>query len=254
MTEPRPDDRAVRLELADTVATITFDAPHRGNRFTVATMLALITALERASGQAVVLVLRATGPDFSFGRDSSERIPGLSNVEALRLITSVNALLRNFTGVSIAVVQGHALGFGAGLALQSDITLATEDAVLGFDEILHGLAPLVVVDYLRSYVGPKLATELVVTGRLLTAIEAQRVGMVNRIVPTRSLASEADALVDHLRRRPAGALRLLKRFTHDTVAGAVTDPGEEAITRLDNWLSAGRPDVPPAPAAVLAMP
>lgn len=243
MTEPDTD--AVRLRVDGGVATITLCAPERGNRFTVGAMLALIEGLERAGeDEAAVLILRTSGPDFTFGRDQSERIPGFPRIDALRLILRANALLREFPGVSVALLRGHALGFGSGLALHCDITLAAADAVLGFDEVLHGLAPLVVVEYLSGYVGAKVAAELLTTGREVGAAEARELRMVNQVVDDDALDAEGEALVRRLSGQAPGALRLMKTFTLDAAAGRLRDPGEEAIARLDEWLAAGRPDMP----------
>jgi enoyl-CoA hydratase/carnithine racemase len=249
---PEPDTEAVRLAIDDGVATITLDAPGRGNRLTVGAMLALIGALERATDEATVLVLRATGDDFTFGRDQSERRTDITRAESLRLILRANALLGGFPGVSVALVQGHALGFGSGLALHSDIAIAADDATLGFDEVLHGLAPLVVVAYLPEHVGRKVATELVMTGRPVPAREALELRMVNRLVPSAELASAGADLVAHLRRQPAGALRLMKAYRLDHEAGALTDPGLEAVDRLDAWIAAGKPDDVPRAASSAA--
>lgn len=239
---PEPDHSAVRLELEDGVATITLNAPENGNRLTVGAMLALIAGLERATDEATLLVLRATGEDFTFGRDQSERRTDITRAESLRLILRANALLGGFPGVSIALVQGHALGFGSGLALHADIAIAADDATLGFDEVLHGLAPLVVVAYLPRHVGEKVATELVMTGRPVPAREALELRMVNRLVPAGELPAAGRDLVEHLRRQPAGALRLMKAFRLDHAAGALADPGAEAVDRLDAWITAGKPD------------
>jgi methylglutaconyl-CoA hydratase len=234
---------ALTHEITDGVATVSWSAPETGNRFDLATMHAFIAALEEAhAAGAVVLVLRAEGPDFTLGRDGSERPPGVSRAQSLSLILRANELLTTFPGASVALVQGRAMGFGTGLALGVDIALAAEDATFGFDEILHGLAPLVVVDYLGDHVGRKVAAELVMTGRDVPAAEAAALRMVNRLVPAADLAAEGDALVAHLRAQPVGALRLIKRYALDDAAGRLEDPGPDAVARLAAWLEAGRPD------------
>jgi enoyl-CoA hydratase/carnithine racemase len=242
MPEIAPDTDAVRLELQDGVATITLAAPDRGNRLTVPAMLAFIAALERATDEALLLVIRATGDDFTHGRDQSERRTDITREESLRLILRANALLGAFPGVSIALVQGHALGFGSGIALHADIAIAADDATLGFDEVLHGLAPLVVVAYLPRYVGAKVAMELVTTGRPVSAAEALGLRMVNRLVPRHELDAAGRELVAHLREQPAGALWLMKAYALDHAAGALDDPGDAAVRRLDAWITAGKPD------------
>lgn len=244
MGEVVVEGTGVRLEREGAVATIVLDAPERANRITQAAMLALIDALERAADEATVLVLRGEGVDFCRGRDQSRPPEGITRAASLRLILRANELLREFPGPSVALVQGQALGFGSGLALHADITLAADDATFGFDEVHHGLAPLVVVEYLGRHVGPKVAAELVMTGRPVPAAEALQLRMVNRLVPAERLASAGQELVDRLLAVPPGALRLMKAYAADQAAGRLVDPGEDAVLRLDAWLAAGRPAEP----------
>lgn len=227
----------------DGVCTITLDEPDTGNRFALATMRAFIAALREAHEQrAVILVLRAEGDDFTLGRDASGDPQDITPQESLSLILEANELLTTFPGPSIALVQGRALGFGTGLALGCDITIAADDATFGFPEVLHGLAPLVVVDYLPDHVGRKVAAELTYTGRDVPAAEAHELRIANRLVPAGALAAEGEALVAHLRSLPVGALRLMKRFALDDAAGRLEHPGPEGVARLAAWLQAGRPD------------
>jgi methylglutaconyl-CoA hydratase len=232
----------IRYELTNNVARITLDTPENGNKFTYQLMLDFIDALERASKSgAAILLLSATGDDFSLGRDHSEKLQNISRRDNLKLILKANGLLRQFPGVSVALVQGRGLAFGSGLALQSDISIGADNAVLGFNEIRHGLAPLVVVTYLADYVGPKVAKELIYTGRDVSAEEAVRLGLLNRIVPAQELAAEGERIVSELASFPAGALRLIHSFSEDLPNITGEDPGVVGIDRLVAWIEAGKP-------------
>ncbi|MBO0877734.1 MAG: enoyl-CoA hydratase/isomerase family protein, partial [Pseudonocardia sp.] len=137
------------------VARIVLDRADHANALTYAAMRGLIDALETAHDSgADVLVLNGSGADLTIGRDKGERVPGVSRADNLRLILRANELLGGFPGASVAVVRGRALGFGTGLALHSDIALAADTAVLGFDELAAGLPPLVVLTYLYRHVLP----------------------------------------------------------------------------------------------------
>ena len=226
------------------MARITLDRPDNGNRIHYPMMVALIEALERATAdRAAVLVLDAEGEDFTWGRDQKDVPPaGVTRRQSLSLILRANALLRAFPGVSVSRIQGHALGFGTGLALHSIISLAAADAVFGFDEIDHGLAPLVVVAYLPHFVGPRRALEWVLTGRRLGAPEALEAGVVSRVVPRDALRQEGEAVVQALLTRPVGALRLIRSFDRRLPSlYPAADVGQAAVDELDGWLSAGRP-------------
>ncbi len=232
----------IRYELTNNLARITLDTPETGNKFTYQLMLDFIDALARASKSgAAILLLSATGDDFSLGRDHSEKLQDISRRDNLKLILQANSLLRQFPGVSVALVQGRGLAFGSGLALQSDISIGADNAVLGFNEIRHGLAPLVVVTYLADYVGPKVAKELIYTGRDVAADEAVRLGLLNRIVPADELAAEGERIVSELAAFPAGALRLIHSFSEELPKIIEEDPGVVGIDRLVAWIEAGKP-------------
>lgn len=223
-------------------ARFTFDSPDTSNAITVAIMRGFIEALETAQGKgARFLLIDAEGRDFTVGRDQSERNHGLTREQSLSLILRANAALRAFEGVSIALIQGRALGFGSGISLHSTISLAAHDAVFGFDEVSHGLAPLVVAAYAPYYIAPRVAQELEITGRLVSAVEAREIGIVSRVVPVGTLAESGEELLETLRGRHAGAIRFIRRY-HESRAAY---PGEatlrDAVKQLADWLEAGRP-------------
>jgi methylglutaconyl-CoA hydratase len=232
----------IRYEITNNVARITLDTPETGNKFTYQLMLDFIDALTAAADSgAAVLGLRATGKDFSLGRDHGEKLQNVSRRDNLKLILRANSLLRQFPGVSVALVQGRCMAFGSGLALQADISIGADDAVFGFNEIRHGLAPLVVLTYLSDYVGPKVAKELIYTGRDVAADEAVRLGLLNRIVPRANLAAEGERLIAELTTFPADALRLIHTFSEELPDITDEDPGIVGIERLVQWIEAGKP-------------
>ena len=205
-------------------------------------MLDFVDALTAAADSgAAVLGLRATGKDFSLGRDHREKLQNVIRRDNLKLILRANSLLRQFPGVSVALVQGRCMAFGSGLALQADISIGADDAVFGFNEIRHGLAPLVVLTYLSDYVGPKVAKELIYTGRDVAADEAVRLGLLNRIVPGANLAAEGERLIAELTTFPAGALRLIHTFSEELPDITNEDPGIVGFERLVQWIEAGKP-------------
>ncbi|NYT25793.1 enoyl-CoA hydratase/isomerase family protein [Alcaligenaceae bacterium] len=227
------------------VARLTINSPATGNRFTYQIMLDFIAALEQAAqSDATVLVLSAQGDDFTLGRDQKEQLPHVSRRDNLGLILRANAALRSFPGVSIVLINGRALGFGTGLALHSTISIAAADATLGFDEIVHNLAPLVVVAYLPYFIAPRVAEELVLTGRPVAAEEAQRIGLVTRVVPPASLRQAGEELVELLSGHSAGALKLIRQFAGEG-NGSKRYPdaerSQQAVEQLVQWLEAGRP-------------
>ena len=83
----------------------------------------------------------------------------------------------------VAVVQGRALAGGAGLATACDVTIAGAGAQIGYPEIQRGFVPAMVMAILRRLAGEKIALDLALTGRVLTAAEAHEAGLVSRVVP-----------------------------------------------------------------------
>ncbi|MGE8637532.1 enoyl-CoA hydratase/isomerase family protein [Achromobacter marplatensis] len=232
----------IRYHHADHVARITFDSPATSNAITYAMMQQYIDALEAAQNdRARFLIIDANGPDFTLGRDQKEKVPGLAREDSLRLILRANAALRAFDGVSIALIQGRALGFGSGIALHSTLSIAADTASFGFDEINHGLAPLVIVAYAPYFLPPRVVQELVITGRKLPAAEAREIGIASRVVPADALQATADELIADIGERLPSAVRLLRRY-HEAQAQY---PGEavleDAIQQLDQWITQGKP-------------
>jgi enoyl-CoA hydratase/carnithine racemase len=230
----------VRIERDGAVLRVTLDRPEHANTITYATMTAFVDALEAArDSDAAVLVITGAGDDFTLGRDKHERVPGVTRADNLSLILRANTALAAFPGVSVAVIRGRALGFGTGLALHSDLALAADTAALGFDELAHGLPPLVVLTYLYRHVTPKVADDLVLTGRRVAAAEALTLGLVSRVIAEGDLDAVADRTVAELAGRDPSALRLLKQTAVEAKAGDDgPDAGPRAVARLVAWIDA----------------
>lgn len=220
------------------VAYVTLDRPEHSNKVTHAMMTQLIDALTDAAS-ASVIVLAANGPDFTLGRDQSERPAGVTQAEALGRITKVNGLLRGFAGVSVALVQGRALGFGSGVAMNCDITVAGASATFGFDEINHGFPPLVVEAYLADYLPRKAALDLVLTGRGVGAEEARALGMVSRVVPEDELRAAGAEIVAGLVAADDRALRRAKSFLAEIANVPPAERNAYGVDELVAWRAAG---------------
>lgn len=213
MTTGTTTSRLVETTIDGRLARLRLRRPEADNRVTIAMMRELIEGLTRATeADCDVLLVTADGEDFSVGRDQQERPEGMTKRDNLSLILDANAQLAAFPGIVVTAFRGRALGFGSGLVVQSDISVAASNATLGFDEIRHGFAPTIVLTYLEEFVGRKHALDLVVTGRHVGADEANRIGMVSRIVPGDELDACAEALVESLLTRDSKAVRLCKSF------------------------------------------
>jgi enoyl-CoA hydratase/carnithine racemase len=131
----------------------------------------------------------------------------LTREESLALAVDVNGALATLEAVVIAAVRGHALGFGCGLAVQSDLVVASESAVFGFDEMAHGIPPMIVMSYLGRYLLPKHALDLIITHREISAHDAAALGIVTQVVPDAELEASILGLVSQLTVNASAAKR-----------------------------------------------
>lgn len=203
---------SVRIERSGAVLTFTLENPDRGNEITGPMFDAMLAALSDPSGAgARLLRIRASGPQFCVGRERAGVDEPSIRAEITRLIALKRAV-RESPLISIAEVQGDALGFGFGLAIVSDFTLVAEHAKLGFPEMLFGLAPLAIMAYLHEYALPKHVFPMVLLGEPITAARALQVGLVNDVAPAAALPARVDALVAKLLALDADAARNCKAF------------------------------------------
>ena len=207
----------LRLEIADAVATITLDRPDALNALTVPLKHELLAAFEQVAGDAAVraVVLTGAGRAFCAGQDLRERLePDAAPLEEeIRL--RYNPLVRAMVGLEkplIGAINGVAAGAGASLALACDLRIAAEGAsfLLAFGRV--GLVPDSGATWLLPrLIGGAKAAELALTGAALSAADAERLGLVLRVVPAGELAAAAQALAAHLAEGAPRALALTKR-------------------------------------------
>lgn len=234
----------VLLEKTGDIAALTLNRPEKGNAVDLELMLALTEKLTEAAADKTLrlMVIEGRGDDFCSGREPD--VPRPENAaqfaEALGRIVRVNELLQSFPGISLAVVRGKAFGFGCGLAVQSDVTLAAADARFAFPEIKAGFPPTIVMSYLSRWIHRKKALELVMTGGELSAEEAERQGLVNRVVPPDRLADEKGRWIETLSDRDLGGLQATKAFFRDTAEWSTGAAAQYGITRLANFFASRR--------------
>jgi enoyl-CoA hydratase len=196
--------QTIRLERSEAVAVLTLARPQRLNaidRRMLGELQHCLDEVERDE-EVRVLVVTGAGGNFSSGFDLKEQMQAQpSGVDAWREI-----LDRDFSTImrfwhlkkpTIAAVQGYCLAGGCELALSCDITIAAEDAVFGEPELKFGAG--IVVMILPWLVGPKRAKEIILSGEdRISAPEAARIGLINRVVPPDRLESSALALARHI--------------------------------------------------------
>jgi enoyl-CoA hydratase/carnithine racemase len=207
------------------IAEIVLCASERRNSQTPAMWRAL-AALGRSMADGVrVLILRAEGPSFSAGLDRSmlndavdvETVRGLLGSTDLAAARTIGEYQQGFTFlrdpnfISIAAVQGHAVGAGFQLALACDIRIVADNAIFCMKEPALGLVPdLTGLRPLVRQVGYARALEVCVRARNIDAQEAVALGLAHSAVPVGDLASEVDALVRSVLQSDTEAVRETK--------------------------------------------
>jgi methylglutaconyl-CoA hydratase len=217
------------------VATVTLNRPEKRNALDSATIEGLRAAFAELDREhdVRVIVLTGAGRDFCAGADLAQlqRIAdGAGAMENLRDAELLGALLIRMRRTSkpiIAAVRGNAIAGGAGLAGACDIVIASKDAHFGYPEVHLGFVPAMVMALLRRAVGEKVAFELVARGDRVTAEEAQRVGLVTRVVDAGSFEADVVAYAVELAQRSPSAIALTKRLLY----GMDGMPFEEAVAR-----------------------
>jgi len=161
--------------------------------------------------KAQVAVISGAGERaFSAGVEVADHAPG--KIEAmLERFHRVILRIRKSDCVSIAAIHGHTLGGGAELAMMCDLIVAADDAQMGQPEISLGCYPPVAVAYLPGAVGLHKASEMVLVGEPVGAVDAERLGIINKVVPRDQLIEAVDAYVDKLLTRSSAVLALAKR-------------------------------------------
>jgi enoyl-CoA hydratase len=208
----------VRYDVRPPAVWLVIDREERRNALGAEVIQGLIDALARAGADEAVSVVVLTGAGdraFSAGGD----IAGFGEAEAAETAPAavsrlLDALWHHPKPV-IARVNGLALGGGFGVMLACDLVVAAEDAEVGTPEIDIGLWPHVITAAIQRTVPRKIALELMLTGRRVSAAEAHRWGLINRVVPRSELDSTVDELVNTLASKSPHVLRLGKRsFIH----------------------------------------
>lgn len=203
------------------VFRLVLNRPEKRNALNGRLVEALTGALDAAAEaeEVRVLVLEGAGPDFCSGADlaeleeMAEKGVEASLADAVRMGELFLAMRRHPRPI-VAAVRGRALAGGCGLATACDLIVAEEAAEFGFPEVHLGFVPAMVMTLLRRKVTEGRAFELVTLGQRISAVEARRVGLVNRVFPGDGLDEGVGRLAGELAARPPSAIRLTKRLLY----------------------------------------
>lgn len=211
--------KSVILTQKGPVALIQLNQPERGNRVTLDMAWELRQICQRLNveGKAQVVILTGAGESFCCGGeqlldDGDSSSPPLDQrLESYRAASSIGGLKI----ASIAAINGNALDQGLELALACDLRIAAEGASLGFSNLSKGIIPWDGgTQRLPRTVGRSRALELFLTGRLVQAEEACRIGLVNKVVPLEELQDAAQEMASAISSGAPIAVQYIKEAVH----------------------------------------
>jgi enoyl-CoA hydratase/carnithine racemase len=233
MTPEELQAAGLAYDVAGEVAVVTLDRPEARNAQTPLTWRTLARIGAELPDDVRVVVLRGSGQSFSAGLDRAmldpsgrgdgvETVAGLLALSDEEAAATIDEFQRGFTWlrdprfVSIAVVQGHAIGAGFQLALSCDLRVLADDAQLCMKESALGLVPdLTGTQPLVALVGYSRALEICATARYVSAEEAMAIGLANVVVPRAQLDATVNDLVGALTAALPGAVRETKALLLD---------------------------------------
>ncbi|MFN8034821.1 MAG: enoyl-CoA hydratase/isomerase family protein [Acidimicrobiia bacterium] len=238
----------VRVDVDAGVAVVTIDRPDVRNAIGSATIDELNAALDHVeASDAAVLVLRGGGDRaFVSGGDLKELGAIRTHEDAVRMASRARRMLDRVAAFPVPVVaalNGHALGGGAEVAIAADIRIAADDVKIGFNQVTLGIMPAWGgAERLAQTVGRGRSLLAIATGEVYDAVTAQRLGLVDLVVPRAAFDDEWQALARRLAALAPGTTRAVKSVIdaavparHPQLAPAATEAFARLWTADAHW-------------------
>jgi enoyl-CoA hydratase len=210
-------------EKRDGIATITINRPQAMNAMNEETIPEILSRLEDAEKDEKVRVIVITGAGekaFCAGLDLKPMrdINVIKAVETSKLGQKLTLAIEEVGKPVIAAINGYALGGGLELAMACDIRIASEKARIGQPEVNVGLIPgWGGTQRLPRLVGKGIAKELIFTGKLIDAKTAERIGLINMVVPLENLKSAVEEFARVIMSKPPIAIKLAKELINSSI-------------------------------------
>ena len=217
------------------LAHVTLNRPDKRNAISYELIAELLRVLAEVNdSDASILILTGAGKAFCSGMDldNLRAITSRSEQENLadsQAMAKMFRTLYEFPKVTIAAVNGPAIAGGCGLATLCDFTLASSEAKFGYTEVRIGFIPAIVSAFLIRQVGEKQARDLLLTGRIIGAEEAYRLGLATEMVPPERLLERARELAADLLQNSPASLLATKRLLSEYSEGPLTGQLDAAV-------------------------
>ncbi len=210
------DYHNIRVNLVDGVGEIEFDRPPL-NVLNIEMMKEINSALKDLISDPTLrlLVFKGSGKAFSAGVDVTEHTHDLVN-EMLETFHEIFSHLQEMSVPTVAVVNGAALGGGCEIAIFCDIVLASDRAKFGQPEIKVGVLPPIAAIMFPRLMDQKKAFELILTGDVIPADEAKRLGLVNQVYPADEFDEKAKEFINKFTSLSSAVVKITKRSLNQT--------------------------------------
>lgn len=244
LADPAPDanDELVQIRsTTDGVVFVTINRPDKRNAFDAPTIAALYEAFETLQGadHVRVVFIRGAGGTFSAGadlawmRDAAGWSEGDNRTDAMGLAKMLKAL-HDVPALTVAIVEGAAMGGGAGIVAACDMAVAVKGTHFAFSEVKLGLIPATIAPYVVEAVGPRTARALFMTAHGFDADAAKQYGLIDQVLASAdAIDGFVTAFSDSMKACAPGAVGEAKRLVND-VAGHPIDHGlmEDTARRI----------------------
>ncbi|GAA0392089.1 enoyl-CoA hydratase-related protein [Brevundimonas terrae] len=222
---PDADTDLVLIEsLPSGVVFITINRPQKKNAFNAEVIAGLYEAFETLHGadHVRVVFIRGAGGTFCAGadlgwmRDAADWSESENREDAMGLAKMLKAL-HEVPALTVALVEGAAMGGGAGLVAACDMAVAVDDARFAFSEVKLGLIPATIAPYVIEAIGARRARQLFLTANIFDADYAAHAGLIDMVVPSEHMDEFISMMVDSLSANAPGAMGDAKRLVNDVV-------------------------------------
>jgi len=199
------------------IAICTLNRPQKRNALNIELIEQLAIAVEAIASDAQkrVLIIRGNGPVFCAGLDLREAMDESNSERSARGLARLYLGIASAPQITIASAQGGAFGGGVGILAACDLCVAADDLHVGFPEVHRGLVAGLVTALLRRQMGDKDLRQAVLLGQTLDASAAQKIGIVQKIVPIDQLAKETNQIARTACQGAPGAIARTKRLLDD---------------------------------------
>jgi methylglutaconyl-CoA hydratase len=204
-------------QVSPQITVVTLNRPERRNALTLELLTDLCSAVNVASEQPEqrVLILRGAGAAFCTGLDLKEAADTTKAHATAEMVANTLIAISQTRLVTIAAIHGAAVAGGAGIMSACDFVVAAQGTKIGYPEVRRGLVAGLVMTFLRRQIGERNLRELLFSAELIDAVRAREIGLVNRVVASGDVISEAKKFAGSVLQGAPGALAQTKRLVEE---------------------------------------